>query len=82
MGRESNASINEDDEGAPTRARRTQWALSAEQEEACVFREDEDATMFANNEAFALAKMNYVQLIGEVEPVEFMCRFKRLWLIK
>ena len=70
MGRESNASINEDDEGAPTRARRTQWALSAEQEEACVFREDEDATMFANNEAFALAKMNYVQLIGEVEPVE------------
>ncbi|KAH8044180.1 hypothetical protein JL721_12933 [Aureococcus anophagefferens] len=65
MGRESNASINEDDEGAPTRARRTQWALSAEQEEACVFREDEDATMFANNEAFALAKMNYVQLIGE-----------------
>ena len=44
MGRESNASINEDDEGAPTRARRTQWALSAEQEEACVFREDEDAT--------------------------------------
>ena len=47
-----------------------QWNLSAEQEEACVFRENEEATMFANNEAFQNAKDNFVKLIGEVEPVE------------
>ena len=76
LDRSSNASHSSDGGGSGgsgqtrDRARRTQWNLSAEQEEACVFREDGDATMYANNEAFQNAKENFVKLIGEVEPYE------------
>ena len=36
---------------------------------AQVFRPDKNQTMFSNSEAFAVAKANFVKLVGQVEPV-------------
>ena len=44
-------------------------ALTPAQEDAHVFRPDRNQTMFSNSEAFAVAKQNFVKLVGQVEPV-------------
>lgn len=62
-------SMEPDGKHKPGGQRRTAWALTPAEEDACVFREDDQATMFANSEAFLKAKENFVSLIGRVEPV-------------
>ena len=46
-----------------------QAGLTAEMEDEHVFRPDKNQTMFSNSEAFAVAKANFVKLVGQVEPV-------------